>query len=381
MTAADPSETRHSPLEPSEVELKATFTTFAGWRMPLRYAGELVEHEAVRSHAGVFDISHMSQIVVSGDAAAELLDAAVVSAIAPLALGQARYTLACNEAGGVIDDLIVYRLDEGEFLVIANAANSDAVAQHLGAVGSGLDVSVRVVTGERALLALQGPDAVHALALVSDAAVIDQARFTIFERAVAGRRVLVARTGYTGEDGFELAMQRDDGARVFWALLDSMPEKPVVPAGLAARDSLRLEAGLALYGHELSRERTPYEAGLGRCIDETKSFIGSEALRAKRQAPSAERLVGLVGRTQRVPRAGYAVVSKAGRPIGIVTSGGPSPTLGHPIAMAYVSREIQIGDEVGVDVRGRIEPADVVRLPFYRRGSTSLGTEMETRER
>jgi aminomethyltransferase len=323
----------------------------------------------------------MSQIVVSGDAAAELLDAAVVSAIAPLALGQARYTLACNEAGGVIDDLIVYRLDEGEFLVIANAANSDAVAQHLGAVGSGLDVSVRVVTGERALLALQGPDAVHALALVSDAAVIDQARFTIFERAVAGRRVLVARTGYTGEDGFELAMQRDDGARVFWALLDSMPEKPVVPAGLAARDSLRLEAGLALYGHELSRERTPYEAGLGRCIDETKSFIGSEALRAKRQAPSAERLVGLVGRTQRVPRAGYAVVSKAGRPIGIVTSGGPSPTLGHPIAMAYVSREIQIGDEVGVDVRGRIEPADVVRLPFYRRGSTSLGTEMETRER
>jgi aminomethyltransferase len=176
-------------------------------------------------------------------------------------------------------------------------------------------------------------------------------------------------------------MQRDDGARVFWALLDSMPEKPVVPAGLAARDSLRLEAGLALYGHELSRERTPYEAGLGRCIDETKSFIGSEALRAKRQAPSAERLVGLVGRTQRVPRAGYAVVSKAGRPIGIVTSGGPSPTLGHPIAMAYVSREIQIGDEVGVDVRGRIEPADVVRLPFYRRGSTSLGTEMETRER
>ena len=210
---------------------------------------------------------------------------------------------------------------------------------------------------------------------MSDAPLDGQPRFTIGERAVAGCPALVARTGYTGEDGFELSLERDDGARVLSALLQAMPEEPVVPAGLAARDSLRLEAGLPLYGQELTRERTPYEAGLGRCVDETKSFIGSEALRAARREPSAERLVGLVGRTRRAARAGYGVVSRAGRRIGTVTSGGPSPTLGRPIAMAYLSRDVPIGEEVGVDVRGRIEPADVVGLPFYRRSSASQGTE------
>ncbi len=364
---------RRTPLTPVHEQLGATLTDFAGWLMPLRYNSETAEHNAVRAAAGLFDLSHMGEIAVLGAGAAAALDYALVSEPSAIKPGRARYSMICAEDGGVIDDLIVYRLDEDDFLVVANASNTAAVVTALTERAAGFDAAVADRTDEYALIAVQGPRAAGLLAPLTDTDLGEVKYYASYPAKVAGRDVLLARTGYTGEDGFELFVAPDDAQPLWSALTEAGTTAGLVPAGLAARDTLRLEAGMPLYGNELSSSLTPYDAGLGRVVRLTKEsdFVGRAALATRAEATAERQLVGLTCQSRRVPRHGYEVL-RNGDPCGVVTSGAPSPTLGVPIAMAYVhpgaAAAAAAGDgRLEVDVRGRPEPATLVELPFYRR--------------
>lgn len=369
---------RKTALDATHRALGATMTDFAGWDMPLRYGSEREEHLAVRSRAGLFDLSHMGEITLSGPQAGALLDYALVGNLTKLAVGRARYTMICDENGGILDDLIVYRLDDQEFMVVANASNAQTVLDALRERQGGYGAEVRDDRDKYALLAVQGPEAAGILRGLTDFDV-DGLRYYAGERdIVAGKSALIARTGYTGEDGFELFVAPEDAVAVWEALLTAGSGAGLVPCGLSCRDTLRLEAGMPLYGNELSTRLTPFDAGLGRTVKFAKTtndgrFVGRERLEeAAERAESAppRKLVGLIATGRRVPRAGYPVVAAGdGKVIGEVTSGAPSPTLGKPIAMAYVDTEYAAGgtEGVAVDVRGSHEPYDVVALPFYKR--------------
>jgi aminomethyltransferase len=365
---------RATALDAVHRALGATMTDFAGWHMPLRYGSERAEHQAVREAAGLFDLSHMGEITVTGPQAGELLDHALVGHLSALRVGRARYTMICDADGGILDDLIVYRLAEREYLVVANAANSQVVLDALGARRAGFDADVRDDRTDYALLAVQGPASPGILAGLTDADLAGLRYYAGLPGTVAGRRALIARTGYTGEDGFELFCSPEDAEPLWHALIDAGGPAGLVPCGLACRDTLRLEAGMPLYGNELTTATTPFDAGLGRVVrfDKPGDFVGREPLRAAAER-AAERpprvLTGLVARGRRVPRAGYLVLDAEGRAVGEVTSGAPSPTLGRPIAMAYVdAAHAAPGTEgVAVDIRGTREPHDVVALPFYKR--------------
>ncbi|MGW6227466.1 glycine cleavage system aminomethyltransferase GcvT [Cellulosimicrobium cellulans] len=392
---------RHSPLHDEHVALGANLTSFGGWLMPLRYTSDLAEHRAVREAAGLFDLSHMGEIEVAGPQAAAALDHALVGNLTAVAPGRARYTMICQEDGAVLDDLVVYRLGTERFLVVANAGNADLVARELVARAVGFDATVTDQGADTALVAVQGPRAEEIVAGLTDpgdAAAAQTVRDLKYYAAAplalrtdAGQvDALVARTGYTGEDGFELFVPADRAADLWRTVLAAGAPLGLVPAGLSARDSLRLEAGMPLYGHELDTTTTPYEAGLGRVVKLDKvaddgtplEFVGRAALAARRASAPARVLVGLKGLGRRPARAGYAVVlteaepggavGESARRVGTVTSGSPSPTLGHPIALAYVTPELSAeGTELAVDVRGRAEPVVVVPLPFYRRPQQS----------
>jgi glycine cleavage system T protein (aminomethyltransferase) len=366
---------RPTPLRAVHERLGATMTGFAGWLMPLRYGSEIAEHRAVRGAAGLFDLSHMGEIAVSGPGAAAALDYALVGHLSALKPGRARYTMICAPDGGVLDDLIVYRLADTEFMVVANAANTPVVAAALRERAAGHAARVDDRTDDYALIAIQGPHAARILAQLTDIG-LDQVRYYTGQRAVvAGRDVLLARTGYTGEDGFELFTAPGDAEPLWLALTGAGEADGLVPAGLAARDTLRLEAGMPLYGNELGTEMTPFDAGLGRVVvlDKPGDFVGRAALAERAQAAPQRALVGLTVGSRRVPRHGYPVLWD-GQPCGAVTSGAPSPTLGVPIAMAYLdpgtaerAAQDAAGARLAVDIRGRAEPARITGLPFYHR--------------
>jgi aminomethyltransferase len=344
-------------------------TPFAGWRMPLRYGSERAEHQAVRQAAGLFDLSHMGEIMLTGPAAGQALDYALVGHLSVLRPGRARYTMLCAADGGVLDDLVVYRLDEQRFLVIANAANTGTVHDALRSRAGGYDATVTDATGDYALVAVQGPAAAGILAPLADVDLDSIRYYAGAFGSVAGHRCWVARTGYTGEDGFELFCAPGDAEAVWDALAGQGAAAGLVPAGLAARDTLRLEAGMPLYGNELGPDQTPFEAGLGRVVkfDKPGDFVGREALAARAAAGPSQRLAGLTIDSRRVARHGYPVLA-AGKICGSVTSGAPSPTLGVPIALAYLDAGAGEGEaELAVGIRGDTVPARVTDLPFYRR--------------
>ena len=374
MSMSEPAAPRATPLRAVHESLGATMTAFAGWLMPLRYAGEISEHQAVRNAAGLFDLSHMGEIAVTGPGAAAALDYALVGHMSAVAPGRARYTMICAPDGGVLDDLIVYRLADAEYLVVANAANTAAVAAALRDRAAGHDAEVRDQTAEYALIAIQGPHAARILAPLTDIGLDEVKYYSGHRGTVAGQPVLLARTGYTGEDGFEL-FTGADGAEPLWAALAAAGAGDgLVPAGLAARDTLRLEAGMPLYGNELSAELTPFDAGLGRVVAFGKpgDFVGRAALAERSQAAPRRVLAGLIADSRRVPRHGYPVTWD-GVSCGTVTSGAPSPTLAVPIAMAYLDAEAagrardDTEGRLAIDIRGRPEPARITDLPFYRR--------------
>jgi len=350
--------------------LGATMTPFAGWQMPLRYASETAEHQAVRHAAGLFDLSHMGEIAVAGPEAGAALDYALVGNLSALRPGRARYTMICAEDGGVLDDLVVYRLDEDEFLVIANASNTAVVFESVRDRVAGHDARVTDATGDYALVAIQGPEAAGILAPLAGDLDLGAIRYYAGAfGAVAGRRAWVARTGYTGEDGFEVFCRPEDAVHIWDALAAAGAAAGLVPAGLAARDTLRLEAGMPLYGNELGPDVTPFEAGLGRVVkfDKPGEFVGREALAARAASGPIRRLVGLTVQSRRIARHGYPVLAD-GKPGGTVTSGAPSPTLGVPIAMAYLEPGADGDNHVlAVGIRGAEVPVQLTDLPFYRR--------------
>ncbi|NEB05732.1 glycine cleavage system aminomethyltransferase GcvT [Streptomyces sp. SID13726] len=367
------SELRLTALDALHRSLGATMTDFAGWDMPLRYGSERDEHTAVRTAAGLFDLSHMGEITVTGPQAAQLLNFALVGNIASVGVGRARYTMICQADGGILDDLIVYRLGETEYMVVANASNAQVVLDALTERAAGFDAEVRDDRDAYALIAVQGPESPGILASLTDADLDGLKYYAGLPGTVAGVPALIARTGYTGEDGFELFVKPEHAVELWQALTKAGEGVGLVPCGLSCRDTLRLEAGMPLYGHELSRELTPFDAGLGRVVKFEKEgdFVGRAALREAAENAGHEPprvLVGLIAEGRRVPRAGYAVVAD-GEVIGEVTSGAPSPTLGKPIAMAYVDAGHATPGTagIGVDIRGSHEPYEVVALPFYKR--------------
>ncbi|MDP9890846.1 glycine cleavage system aminomethyltransferase GcvT [Pseudarthrobacter enclensis] len=377
---------KYTALYDEHKKLGASFTDFGGWQMPLKYSSELAEHHAVRKAAGLFDLSHMGEVWVTGPDAAAFLDYALVGKISAMAVGKAKYSLICNEDGGIIDDLITYRRPAAEdgtdvFLVVPNAGNADVVAAALRERVAGFDAVVEDASARTSLIAVQGPKAQELLLRLVPAAqhslVTELKYYAAVEVPVlaggAGNELLVARTGYTGEDGFEIFVDNGDAPALWQALMAVADERELTPAGLASRDSLRLEAGMPLYGNELSLQGDPFAAGLRPVVALSKEgdFVGKAALEAKKESgagsTSGRRLVGLKGKGRRAGRAHYPVL-KDGATVGEVTSGQPSPTLGYPIAMAYVDVEYSApGTALDIDLRGKAEPFEVVPLPFYKR--------------
>lgn len=359
-----------SPLHSVHEALGATFTPFGAWNMPLKYGSELAEHRAVRESAGIFDLSHMGEVRVTGPDAGAFLDYALVSRFSKLPIHKAKYSMMVNASGGIIDDLITYRLGEETFFIVPNAGNATKVIEELRARAEHFDVTITDECTTTALIAVQGPQAeaiVSALVDPEDADTVTQMRYYACAPAVvAGHQVLLARTGYTGEDGFELYIPAAESVDLWKAIEEIGKPFGLTPCGLASRDSLRLEAGMPLYGNELSTEFTPYDAGLGVLVaPKVEDFVGKEALS---QAPEPKhKLMGLTSDQRRAARHGDAIFLGEER-IGEVTSGQPSPTLGHPIALAYVdSAHAQAGTEVEAEIRGKRYPFTVVDLPFYSR--------------
>jgi len=358
-----------TPLTETHRELGARLIEFGGWLMPVQYGSIIEEHRTVRERVGLFDLSHMGELYVEGPDAGPALAAALVTDPPSLAVGRAHYSMICAPDGGVIDDLIVYRLGEARFLVVANAGNaavvSDALAERLKGFRAVLD-DRSLATG---LLAVQGPRAREVLAPLTDVDLSSLRYYAAAEGTVAGIDALVARTGYTGEDGFEVFVETSRTAGLWDVLLDAVRAADGLPVGLGARDTLRLEAGMPLYGNELDRDTTPYEAGLGRVVKLGKAgdFVGRAALeKVARDGPS-RRLAGLVVEGRGIARHGHPVWSGERR-TGVVTSGTQSPTLGVPIAMAYVAPgDAEPGTVVDIEIREARVAARVVALPFYRR--------------
>jgi aminomethyltransferase len=358
------SEPLRSPLDAVHAALGASFTEFSGWRMPVSYSSDLAEHAAVRTAAGLFDLSHMAEIFVVGPQAGAVVDAALADPTSGLEQGRAKYTLLEAADGGIVDDLIVYRTGDDRFLVVANAGNRHVVADALRTRADATEgvATVEDETDDVALVALQGPRAEEILSQVDGVDIPGLAALRYYRSIPGdfrGHALLVARTGYTGEDGFELFVSPDAAEELWDAVLATGAGSGLKPAGLAARDSLRLEAGMALYGHEL--DRATRRVGTGR---------------AARFERDGRVLVGLAGEGRRAARAGYPVVAASpdggGAVVGGVTSGILSPTLGHPIAMAFVDPALaEPGTALAVDVRGTELDVTVVSLPFYSRPKES----------
>ncbi len=365
--------TTHTPLHQLHADAGASFTDFAGWQMPVRYTSDLAEHHAVREAAGLFDLSHMAEIRLTGDLAPDALDYALASTMSAVPIGDAKYTLCLNDQAGIIDDLVVYRLGETEYLVVANASNRDAVVKALTHRAEPFGVDVADETEDTVMVAVQGPlspDVVSSLAdLQLDIPLHELGYYQATEGTVSGHPVLLTRTGYTGEDGFEIYVPHTAGELLWRELVDVGAPYDLQLCGLAARDTLRLEAGMALYGNELDVRTRPGHVRLSRVVDMDKDdFVGKRWLVDHPEPPETV-LVGLEAEGRRSARAGYSVLDPGSmETIGTVTSGALSPTLGHPVAMALVQRDYKApGTEVHLDVRGQMIPATVTPLPFYRR--------------
>ncbi len=352
---------RRTPLYSQHVELGGKIVDFAGWEMPVTFEGIREEHSAVRRHAGVFDVSHMGEVEVEGTHALKFLQRAVSNDVSKVEVGGAQYQLLCQEDGGIVDDLFLYRLGHDRYLIVTNAANHGVDLTQLGGVAREFDVTVRDVADRYAMLAVQGP---HARGIVERALGLKlPPRMQVAPVKIGGRPALACGTGYTGEDGVELLIDPEVAAPV-WA---ELVEAGVVPCGLGARDTLRLEVCFPLHGNELSTGRNPIEAGLGWACKEETGFVGSEAVAAARRDGTVEKLAPFLIEGGGIPRGGNPVLADD-QAAGVVTSGTFAPSLQRGAGMAYVRSELaQPGTEVEIDVRGKRRPARIASKPLYER--------------
>jgi aminomethyltransferase len=355
-----------TPLYERHRALGARFVEFGGWEMPVQYTGILAEHQAVRQRVGLFDVSHMGEIELRGAGAIAAAQELTVNDLNRLRDGEAQYSMLCRPNGGVVDDIMVHRVSSERVFICVNASNSDKDFGWMRERCHGAEVVD--CSPEYALLALQGPRAGAVLGRLTKLSIDNMPRFSFFDGEVAGRAARVARTGYTGEDGWELYCNDGDAVALWDALLDTGAAEGIQPVGLGARDTLRLEAALPLYGHELDDEITPLEAGLSWVVRFQKpSFLGREALLRQRDAGLTRRLVGVVLTDPGIPRQGYSILA-GDSVVGTITSGTKSPTLGKAIGLGYVaSAWTTVGTKLSIDIRGRLVNANVVRLPFYKR--------------
>jgi glycine cleavage system T protein (aminomethyltransferase) len=350
---------RRTPLYEKHVELGAKLVDFAGWEMHVLYEGVREEHMAVRTHAGMFDVSHMGEVEVEGPGALAFLQRVLSNDVGAIGIGGAQYSCLCDEDGGVLDDLFAYRLGGDRYLLVTNSANHASDLEWLGRWSRDFDVSVRDVAERYAMLAVQGP---HARSIVSAALGIElPPRMRVAHVRIGKRPALVCGTGYTGEDGVELLIDPEIAPPIWAELLDA----GVVPCGLGARDTLRLEACFHLHGNDLTPERNPIEAGLGWCCREVTGFVGSEAVARARVEGTAERLAPFEIEGAGIPRQGNPVLAE-GEPAGVVTSGSFSPSLEIGIGMAYVRSDLaEPGTAVEIDVRGKHRAARIASKPLY----------------
>ncbi|APR81867.1 Aminomethyltransferase [Minicystis rosea] len=361
-----------TPLYDEHLRLGAKMVPFAGWEMPVQYKGVTEEHKAVREAAGLFDTSHMGEIILSGEHAAQVVNHLITNDASRLTDGQAVYTCACNEHGTILDDLIVYRIAQDRWLIVCNAGNRAKMAAHFAKAAEN-HCEFEDASDKMAMIALQGPKAlaVAALAGGDGPRLAELPSFHFRDAVLANVRCTVARTGYTGEDGVELFCAPADAPQLWRTLIDLGAPLGLQAAGLAARDTLRLEARLSLYGNDIDETTNPIEAGLGWVVKLDKGdFVGREALaRVKAQGP-ARKLVGFEMTGRGIARHGYPICDTAGARIGICTSGSPGPTAGKNIGLGYVPATMSaIGTKLVVDCRGRLVEAEVVKTPFYKRAT------------
>jgi glycine cleavage system T protein (aminomethyltransferase) len=354
---------RRTPLFQQHQDLGAKIVPFAGWEMPVAYEGIREEHSAVRRHVGMFDVSHMGEVEVEGPGALAFLQRTLSNDVAKIEIGGAQYSCLCQEDGGVLDDLFAYRLGGDRYLIVTNAANHESDLAWLGRHSREFDVIVRDVADRYAMLAVQGP---HARQVLTSALGIElPPRFRVSHARIGRRPALVCGTGYTGEDGVELLIDPEVAAPIWTELLDA----GVVPCGLGARDTLRLEVCFPLHGNELTPERNPIEAGLGWCCKEETGFVGADAIARARAAGTAETLVAFEIADKGIPREGNPVLHE-GTEVGAVTSGTFSPSLEVGAGMAYVRSELaEVGTEIEIDVRGKRRPARIASRPLYSKRS------------
>lgn len=362
---------KRTPLYEQHVALGGRMVPFAGWEMPVQYSGIKDEHQAVRTAVGLFDVSHMSEFEIQGPRLLEFVDHLCANDASKLEVGQAQYTMLLNEQGGTIDDAIVYRIDEDRALLVANAGNIDKDWAHVERVAAGFEgVTVTNRSDEYALLALQGPRAEALLGELAEGPVADMGYYTVRTNRIDGQEIIVARTGYTGEDGFELFVEAEAAPALWERLLSAGAAYGISPAGLGARDTLRLEASMPLYGHELDDATSPLEAGLGFFVAKKGEYIGAARQRELRKQGLPRKLVMLKLLERGIAREGYPVLAGTDEVVGQVTSGTMAPHLGYAIAQAFVDpAHSEVGTTLNIDIRGRHVVAEVVKRPFYKRDS------------
>lgn len=364
------SELKRTPLYSLYEKYGAKTIDFGGWDLPVQFSSIKEEHEAVRERAGIFDVSHMGEILVTGKESESFLQKLITNDLSKLKIGGAQYTAMCYENGGVVDDLLIYRLDEEEYLLIVNAANTDKDFDWMKQHKDG-DVEVENVSDRYALIAIQGPKAQLILQKIVKNADLSDIKFFKFRQNVDinGAKALVSRTGYTGEDGFEIYCNPEDSIQIWENLLEAGEDEGMMPCGLGARDTLRFEATLPLYGQELSPEISPLEAGIGFAVklNKEEDFIGKEALSKQKENGVSRRLVGIEMLDRGIPRHGYPVFCND-EEIGFVTSGTQSPTLQKNIGLALIKSEYsEEGKEIEVAVRKKRLKAKIIQTPFYTR--------------
>lgn len=367
---------KKTPLHHIHVALGARMGPFAGYEMPIQYSGIIDEHQAVRTTAGIFDVSHMGEVWIRGVEATDFVQRLVTNDVRALFPGKALYTVMCTEDGGTVDDLLVYRLADDVYMLVINAANVETDLQHMRACQEAfeLDCSIEDRTDMTALIAIQGPGALEIASRASGMELSDLKPFHFLEpeprEFLDCRMAIVSHTGYTGEKGLEIYCESDAAEHVWQSLVGAGQDDLLLPCGLGARDTLRLEAGFSLYGHELARDISPLEAGLGWVVKLDKGdFVGREALQRQKADGVPRRVVGFVLEDRGVPRAGYQIVDASGEAIGQVTSGSQSPVLNQGIGLGLVRNDKRFtdsGSELGISIRGRVLRATVRRPPFHK---------------
>ena len=364
MTAHESGPLKRTPLYDVHVKAGAKMVPFGGWNMPVQYAGIVEEHRAVRTAVGLFDISHMGEFEVEGPGALAAVQRLCTNDAAPLARGQVQYSVLCYPEGGVVDDLTLYRSDDARFMLTVNASNIDKDWDWVTAQGGG--GTWRNMSADTALLAVQGPRAEALVQRQTNTDVVGLRYYHFAKGKVAGVPAVISRTGYTGEDGFELYTPAGEAERLWYSLMEAGRADGIQPIGLGARDTLRLEMKFALYGNDIDQTTNPLEAGLGWVVKSAKGdFVGRAAIEAMRAKGVPRKLVGFEMVERQVPRHGYRLLA-GGEPVGVVTSGSFSPSLERGIGMGYVRADLSaVGTELDVEIRGAGQRARVVRTPFY----------------